>query len=97
MKKLVKMNAYMISQAVIHPRTQLVYYGNPSTVKMSPVPWWGSGIAFVLGVATWIVAAKCCIPELTEPARAMVYGSIFTLTGINIGIRQAQVSKGIKC
>lgn len=72
---------YCITQAVRHPRTPM-FLGNPLPA-VSPIPWWGSITVLILGIITWILSATLGIPEMAEPARAMVYlplGNIFGMT-----------------
>jgi hypothetical protein len=56
---------------------------NPGTVTTSPIPWWGSGVLIIVGLAAWILSELYSINGLGEAARLLVYiplGNIFGMT-----------------
>ncbi len=85
MKQALKEAGYCLVQSLKHPRTQIALSNPGGTV--SPIPWWGSGSILVIGIITWILLAFLKIPEMTEPARAMVYLPLGNIFGMTIKIR----------
>ncbi len=83
LKKRLKFAAYCIAQSIIHPRTQIIYRGNPSTIMSNPMPWFASMGLIVFGVGVWCLSAHLKIAEMAEAARLMVYlplGNMFGMT-----------------
>lgn len=95
-RKCILFSAYCLFHALLYPRTEICYHGNPSTVVMQPGPWFMSFAAIIVGAGMWCVADKIGVQALTEPARIMCYGGLGNIFGINIGVRQSTISKGIK-
>jgi len=56
---------------------------SPDVREESPIPWWGSILCIIIGIATWVVSATFEIAGLDEAARALVYiplGSLFAMS-----------------
>ena len=59
--------------------------GNSPEVKNeSPIPWWGSLLVIVIGVACWGAGAYFEITGLDEAGRALVYIPLGSLFGMSL-------------
>jgi len=75
-----------MGQALRHPRTPIVLK-NPGTV-VSPIPWWGSLVLIILGIASWVLGVRCAITGLDEAGHALVYLPLSNLFGLTIGLNK---------
>jgi hypothetical protein len=78
--KLMEVIFYSLKHAILHPRTTIPARGNPIKEPQSPIPWWGSILVLMIGIASWCAGSCLNITGLDEAGRAMVYlplGSIF--------------------
>ncbi len=57
---------------------------NPGTKSQSPVPWWGSVVVIVIGIACWCVGEGLNIDGLDEAGRALVYIPLGSLFGMSL-------------
>ena len=57
---------------------------SPELRRESPIPWWGSVVVIVIGIACWYVAAYFNISGLDEAGRALVYIPLGSLFGMSI-------------
>ncbi|MBA7647848.1 hypothetical protein ES703_55627 [subsurface metagenome] len=85
MKGALKEAGHCMVQAVRHPRTPIVL-SNPGGTT-SPIPWWGSGAILIVGIASWVISARCGISGLDEAARAMVYIPLGNIFGMTVRLR----------
>ena len=56
---------------------------SPELRQQSPMPWYGSVLLIIIGVACWITGAVVEVPSLIEVGHTLVYiplGNIFGLT-----------------
>ncbi len=56
---------------------------SPELRQQSPIPWYGSILLIVIGIACWITGAVIEVPGLDEAGRALVYiplGNLFGMT-----------------
>ena len=56
---------------------------SPEAREQSPIPWYGSILLIVIGIACWISGAVIEVPGLDEAGRLLVYiplGNIFGMT-----------------
>ena len=59
--------------------------GNSPEIKQeSPIPWYGSVLVIVIGVACWCVGAYLGIAGLDEAGRALVYIPLGSLFGMSL-------------
>ena len=83
----IKVAYYCSKSAVSHPKSRIVYKGNPLNIReQSPIPWWGSIGILVLGIIAWCISCVYGITGLDEAGRAMVYiplGNIFGMSLMN--------------
>ena len=56
----------------------------PEIRRESPLPWWGSVVIIIIGIACWCVAACFDISGLDEAGRALVYIPLGSLFGMSI-------------
>ena len=84
MKRALKEAVHCMLQAVRHPWTPIVL--NPEGTT-SPIPWWGSGAILIVGIASWVISARCGISGLDEAARAMVYIPLGNIFGMTVKLR----------
>jgi hypothetical protein len=86
-----------LKEAIIHSRSPVIRYcGNPSTITTKTISIQMSMLAVVLGVGIWIASFHFQIAAMGEVARALCYGGVFNIFGINLGIKTTQVKRGIK-
>ena len=57
---------------------------SPEVRRESPIPWWGSVMVIVLGIACWCVGAHLNIASLDEAGRALVYIPMGSLFGMSL-------------
>lgn len=57
---------------------------SPRAETMSPIPWWATGIALVVGIATICLGNGTGIGELKEIGRFLAYGSVGNITGMSM-------------
>ena len=57
---------------------------SPEVRRESPIPWWGSMIVIVIGIACWVVSAWLGIKGLDEAGRALVYIPLGSLFGMSL-------------
>jgi len=57
---------------------------NPGVKSQSPIPWWGSVLIIVTGIACWCVGEALRIDGLAEAARALVYIPLGSLFGMSM-------------
>jgi len=59
--------------------------GNSSENRQeSPIPWWGSVVCIVIGIAAWVTSACLKVPGLDEAARVLVYIPLGSLFGMSL-------------
>lgn len=78
--------SHCLYQSFRHPRTTITQTANPEPLKVSPIPWWGSGAFIIIGIMTWCLAAHCEISGLDEAARAMVYIPLGNIFGMSLSV-----------
>ena len=57
---------------------------SPEERQESPIPWWGSVLVIIIGVACWCVGAFLEISGLDEAGRALVYIPLGSLFGMSL-------------
>ena len=57
---------------------------SPEVRQESPIPWWGSVLVIIIGVACWCVGAFLEISGLDEAGRALVYIPLGSLFGMSL-------------
>jgi len=57
---------------------------NPDTRQESAIPWWGSCLVIIVGIAAWIASACLQVPGLDEAGRALVYIPLGALFGMSL-------------
>ena len=57
---------------------------SPEERQQSPIPWWGSVLVIIIGVACWCVGAYLEISGLDEAGRALVYIPLGSLFGMSL-------------
>jgi hypothetical protein len=57
---------------------------SPEVRQESPIPWWGSVLVIVIGIACWCVGAQLDIAGLDEAGRALVYIPLGSLFGMSL-------------
>jgi predicted RNA-binding Zn-ribbon protein involved in translation (DUF1610 family) len=57
---------------------------SPEVRQESPIPWWGSVLLILIGIACWVVSAALEIAGLDEAARALVYIPLGSLFGMSL-------------
>ena len=57
---------------------------SPEMRRESPIPWWGSVLIIIIGVACWCVGAYLGIGGLDEAGRALVYIPLGSLFGMSL-------------
>ena len=57
---------------------------SPESQQMSAIPWWGSMLCIVVGIAAWVTSALLNIVPLGEAARLLVYAPLGHLFGISL-------------
>ena len=56
---------------------------SPELRQQSPIPWYGSVLVIIIGIACWVTGAVIEVPGLDEAGRALVYiplGNLFGMT-----------------
>ena len=66
------------------PRCHKKAGSSPEVRSESPVPWWGSVLVIIIGIACWVVAACLEIKGLDEAGRALVYIPLGSLFGMSL-------------
>jgi hypothetical protein len=56
----------------------------PEVREESAIPWWGSVLVIVIGIACWCVGAYFEITGLDEAGRALVYIPLGSLFGMSL-------------
>lgn len=79
-----------------YPRSNVMGLSNPRDIRVSPVPWWGSGIILVVGIIAWVLSARWNIAGLDEAARVMVYIPIGNIFGMSVNLANKGVTGGGK-
>jgi len=57
---------------------------SPEVRRESPIPWWGSLLVIIIGIACWCVGAYLDIAGLDEAGRALVYIPLGSLFGMSL-------------
>jgi len=57
--------------------------GSPDHRQESPIPWWGSCLVIVAGIAAWIASACLEVAGLDEAGRVLVYIPLGALFGMS--------------
>ena len=57
---------------------------SPELRKTSPIPWWGSILVIIVGVASWVAGACLNVAGLDEAGRALVYIPLGSLFGMSL-------------
>ena len=57
---------------------------SPEVKRESPIPWWGSMLVIIIGIACWVVSAWLGIKGLDEAGRALVYIPLGSLFGMSL-------------
>ena len=57
---------------------------SPEVRSESPIPWWGSVLVIVIGIACWFGGAYFEVTGLDEAGRALVYIPLGSLFGMSL-------------
>ena len=57
---------------------------SPEVKQESPIPWWGSILVIIIGIACWCVGGYLEITGLDEAGRALVYIPLGSLFGMSL-------------
>ena len=57
---------------------------SPEVRQESPIPWWGSVLVIVIGIACWFTGAHFEVVGLDEAGRALVYIPLGSLFGMSL-------------
>lgn len=57
---------------------------SPELRKTSPIPWWGSILVIIVGVAAWVAGSTLHVAGLDEAGRALVYIPLGSLFGMSL-------------
>ncbi len=57
---------------------------SPEVRNESPIPWWGSVLVIIIGIACWCVGGYLDIAGLDEAGRALVYIPLGSLFGMSL-------------
>jgi hypothetical protein len=57
---------------------------SPEGKQESPIPWWGSVLVIIIGIACWCVGGYLDIAGLDEAGRALVYIPLGSLFGMSL-------------
>ena len=57
---------------------------SPEERQESPIPWWGSVLVIIIGIACWCAGAFLEISGLDEAGRALVYIPLGSLFGMSL-------------
>ncbi len=66
------------------PKCHSAVGSSPENRNDSPIPWWGSFLCIVVGIATWVISALLNITPMEEAARLLVYAPIGHLFGMSL-------------
>lgn len=66
------------------PRCGKEAKNSPEVRRESAMPWWGSVLVIVIGIACWVVSGCFTIKGLDEAGRALVYVPLGSLFGMSL-------------
>ena len=75
---------YLLKNETVCPGCGRQLGNSPQSKEMSPIPWWGSVLVIIAGIACWVIGGCLNITGLDEAGRALVYIPLGSLFGMSL-------------